>query len=95
MDSIKNGFSSNIRRSKNKGNVLMKTDSIENWKKCEDKYIPEINTILVYQDNNVPLGIKISDGQTLLRDLPLIELNNKQVNAKEYEPSVDGAILNL
>ena len=57
-----------------KSQVLMKTDTSENWSKCEDKYIPAPFTIIVYQDINKSPKIKISDGKTLLKDLPFIHI---------------------
>lgn len=64
---------SNVKNSQ----VIMKTDTSENWAKCEDKYIPAPYTIIVYQDSDddVP-RLKISDGVRKLSELPFIALAN-------------------
>ena len=68
----------------------MKTDTSENWAKCEDKYIPAPFTILVYQDVGKVPKIKISDGTTLLKDLPFLNLqvNDKQINNYKIENDI-------
>lgn len=71
-----------------KSQVLMKTDTTEHWSKCEDKYIPAPFTIIVYQDTDKTPKIKISDGSSLLKDLPF-------VNFGESKSSVNDEILEL
>lgn len=55
-------------------NILMKTDTSDNWAKCENKYTPAEHTIIAYEDEGLPTRYKLSDGHTLLHDLPFINL---------------------
>lgn len=61
----------------NKTQVVMKTDTTENWAKCEHKYIPAPFTILVYQDEGQEPKVKISDGIHTLGDLEFIHASSK------------------
>jgi len=92
---------SNRNLKKKSANVLMKTDTTEHWKMCEEKYIPALNTIIVYQDTNTLPRIKISDGVHKLGELPFLndfQLNqNQNINTRTKEnpphPIVDGDLL--
>lgn len=53
--------------------VIMKTDTTENWAKCEDKYIPAPFTIIVYQDEGKEPQMKISDGVHTLGELEFVK----------------------
>ena len=68
-----------------KSQAIMKTDTSENWAKCEDKYIPAPFTIIVYQDLDKVPKIKISDGVSLLKDLPFLNLQVNGNSVKEYK----------
>ena len=61
----------------------MKTDTTENWLKCEDKYIPAPFTIIVYQDMGKAPKIKISNGVNFLKDLPFINMENTKSSVNE------------
>lgn len=71
-----------------KSTILIKTDTSENWAKCEDKYIPAEHIVIAYENEGQPTRYKISDGHTLLRNLPFIDI-------KSQEASVDDEILLL
>lgn len=68
-------------------NILMKTDTSENWAKCEDKYIPVEHTIIAYADADRPIRYKFSDGINFLRDLPFVVFTQEKI------PSVENEIL--
>lgn len=68
-------------------NILVKTDTSENWAKCEDKYIPMEHILIAYADPGEPPRYKISDGKSLLCDLPFISFS------EERTPSVEDEVL--
>ena len=82
---------SNKNLDKKMTQVIMKTDTTEHWELCENKYIPNINTIIVYKDEGKMPRIKISDGIHLLGDLPFI--NNFSSEQDKPHPIVDGDLL--
>lgn len=71
--------------------VILKTDTSDNWHKCEGKYIPASNTIIVYQDDGQMPKIKFADGKHFLQDLPFL---NNYAPQKSYVEE-DTEILNL
>lgn len=62
--------------------VMMKRDTLENWRKATN-FIPKEGEVIVYEDV-FPIGIKMGDGKTLVNDLPFIT---------NYNTKCDGEIL--
>lgn len=59
-----------------KNTATVKVDTTENWAKAKN-YIPDMFTIIVYQDEGCSPRIKLGDGQHTVSSLPF--LVNKEV----------------
>lgn len=66
-----------------KNPAIIKRDSYVNWKKSS--YIPEENVIIIVDNENGSISLKIGDGETNVNDLPDLLDDNPLAQAKVDE----------